>query len=445
MALLLGGGSRADILSLILLRPIAAIALGCGIYFSSRDDIQRSRALLALLIGAVASVATQIVPLPTALWRAIPGRGLLQQIDAAASIDSAWRPISFTPHLTWNALFSLLPSAAALVLVASLTYRDRQRLLLVFVAFGILGAVIGLLQMFGGPSSPLYFFRISNNEAPIGLFSNRNHAALFIACLFPFLGILASAELGVDIPQHVRRLLALLIAIMLLAIVLTLGSRAGLVLALLSILVTIQIVPSCLPHGRKGPIARWKTLIATGIALGLLLAASIYFSRDLAVNRIVESQGTDELRFKAWTPIAELAWQYFPVGSGAGSFPQVFQVIESDELLNPTYLNHAHNEWLEIPLTMGLPGILLMIAGIALYAVGIIRAFGANDIWRTKGQRELAQAGGLILFLVALASIVDYPLRAPALLVLATTAAAFMNPSPPRRLADTTATELSGN
>jgi Lipid A core - O-antigen ligase and related enzymes len=63
-----------------------------------------------------------------------------------------------------------------------------------------------------------------------------------------------------------------------------------------------------------------------------------------------------------------LIGQYLPWGSGAGSFREVYGAHEPLALLAPNYVLHAHNEPVELLLELGLPGGLLLLAGIALLA-----------------------------------------------------------------------------
>ena len=108
----------------------------------------------------------------------------------------------------------------------------------------------------------------------------------------------------------------------------------------------------------------------------------------------------------------------FPVGSGIGSFVEAYQIDESFESLTDTYANHAHNDWLEVYMTGGLIG--LMIIGIAVIAWMRI----AFAIWKSPRRHTrdeiFARLGSLIVLIMALGSIGDYPLRVPSLMCLVT-------------------------
>jgi O-antigen ligase len=84
--------------------------------------------------------------------------------------------------------------------------------------------------------------------------------------------------------------------------------------------------------------------------------------------------------------------------------------LEPDNLLRPTFSNHAHNEALEILFTAGIPGAALTLLAIVFLAVAIWRAL------RTSGDAALFKRLGIVvIILLAIASISDYPVRTPIL------------------------------
>ena len=96
-------------------------------------------------------------------------------------------------------------------------------------------------------------------------------------------------------------------------------------------------------------------------------------------------------------------------------------------LLGEYYVNHAHNDWLELWLTGGIPAIVLMIGFLAWLVASIFR------LWKNNGEPEgpvldlvLAQAASVVVVLLLLHSIVDFPLRIAAVTVLFAIACAYM-------------------
>ena len=91
-----------------------------------------------------------------------------------------------------------------------------------------------------------------------------------------------------------------------------------------------------------------------------------------------------------------------------------------------TYVNHAHNDYLELALEGGMPAILLMIAFLAWWS---LRAFA---IWRSPNAAELGRAACIASAAILLHSLVDYPLRTAAIATIFAMALALMA-DPPRR------------
>lgn len=414
LVLLTGGSARSDVESLLVLRPASVLFCAFGLATLRREHIVEHRWLLGFAAAIMAFVAVQIVPLPPMLWQALPGRGIIVDIDKAVGLPSAWRPISMAPQATWNALFALFVPLGVLLVGLRLRSNERRALLLVLLVFGLLSGLIGLLQVTGARGGPLYFYRITNPDAAVGLFANRNHQALMLASMFPMLAVYAWN--GVEKPEQVRiRLIFSICAgLILVPLLLVTGSRAGFALMLIGLICApILYRRPIFDHAprRRHPRSPLIPALAVGVAVIAIGLLTILFSRAQTVSRIMAPGQEEDLRFKVWGPVTDMAWRYFPVGSGTGTFPDIFQLNEPDSLLKPTYLNHAHNDLLEIVMTGGALAIVLLLAALALGAVATVQAWRAGP--RSQRSIPLARAGSFILAMGALASLADYPLRVP--------------------------------
>lgn len=417
VAALTGGGSRPDIASLAILRPAAILLCAAAGWMLPSGALRQHRFVLGMMAAIIALIVVHLVPLPPALWQSLPGREIVVEIDRYAGPGQSWRPISLSPPDARNALFSMSVPLAVLLLGAGLQPAWRARLLGVVIAIGCVSGVLGLLQLLGPSAGPLYFYKHTNYGVATGLFANRNHQALFLAALFPMLAAWVTTRAAT--PHAVRDgYAAIAIGIFLLPLLLITGSRAGMLagaIGFLSIPFLLRLDRA--GHaGRAGRGYRWlrpsrRILLAAGFvgAIGLV-ALTIGLSRAAAVSRLLDIGAEDELRFKVWPVILEAIPTYFPVGSGIGSFVPVFQIVEPDRILRPTFLNHAHNELLEVLLTAGVPGALLVLAGLAGWAVAAWRAFAASI-----GEPGVlfARLGVIVIGLLAIGSIGDYPLRTP--------------------------------
>src|SRR3546814_10933219 len=76
-----------------------------AILLSARPVIAGADAAFWLLLATVLLVLLQLVPLPPAIWTALPGRDVLL---GALPGEAVWRPGSIVPSATINAASSLI-------------------------------------------------------------------------------------------------------------------------------------------------------------------------------------------------------------------------------------------------------------------------------------------------------------------------------------------------
>lgn len=422
-AFLFGGSARDDVVGLAILRPIAAACLGIGLFLVSGETMRHYRWPLIGIAALALLTLLHLIPLPPSIWTALPGRELAVEAGRAGGIEQPWRPIALVPWRGWNALFALMVPAAAMLLAIRCDRQQQHRVMVAVLILILVSVAVGAVQVAGGYNKLLYVYRISSLDVPTGLFANRNHFAVVLCGALPLL-VLAAAPEGATRPGSFKLWLAGVVGAVGLLLLLLSGSRSGLLLAA----VAIASVPLIYHWDRRNPASlRKRRLLMLGIAalaLMLIIAFAIYFARAEALNRLIATDESEELRFSAWGPIFEMARHYFPVGSGVGSFVDVFYAGEPRELLKPSYLNHAHNDWLEWLLETGLPGVLLAFAAVAGWAVRSVRLVRMP---RGNGTGVgLALAGAVIILLLGLASIVDYPVRVPAVACLLALAAVWM-------------------
>jgi O-antigen ligase len=416
-----GGSARDDVQSLLVLRPLSVLLCGWGLWRLTRDDVASYCWLFLFAGAAFALVAAHLIPLPPSVWTALPGRDFIASADAAAGLGAVWRPLSLVPATTWNALFSLFVPLAALLLTVKLARREQEQLLPLMIGLGILSGMLGLIQISGAPDGSLYLYRVTNEGAAVGLFANRNHASIFLASLIPMLAVFASGG-GDPRMARFRFWMAVLGTVMLIPLLLVTGSRSGLLLggvALVSALFLFRW-----PRRQVSAMKQRVRYAAAVLGIVVLGGVTMVFARAEAIDRLFASDQTSERRLQIWGPIAEMGWKYFPFGSGFGSFVRVFQIDEPDSVLLPTYVNHAHNDWLELFMTGGVPALLLVGLGVLAYCwrsfrVWIVPRGNADSL-------RFARLGSVVLLLYGLGSVGDYPLRVPSLMSVAMIAAVWL-------------------
>ncbi len=424
---LLGGSYRGETSSMLFLRPLAAAALTIAI-IRGRPWPPGYRVPIGFAMAAGALVALQLVPLPPAIWTALPGREPLLEVAKATDVPLGWRPLSMQPVRTWNSLFALLVPTAVLLLGIAAGNRATRRLLPVLIILGGVSALLGLLQVISSNTSPLYLYSGTGDGYANGLFANRNHHAAVIACLFPMMAVMARMpQLNPGRLAAIRWILAAM-ALFLMPLMLLTGSRAGLLLAGIGMASGAWLYMGhselMRPSNRKQKWVRLLPLLIGGGALVLVVALSILMSRAASIDRLFGTGMDGGRRLVVYPTVWKMVQTYSPLGAGFGTFAEIFQINEPDSILGPTYLNQAHNDWLQILIEGGIPAALLALG--ALFALfRLSRQVLARPV-QDGVPALLGRAGLVILVILGLASIVDYPVRVPSVAALAVVALLWM-------------------
>jgi O-antigen ligase len=369
-----------------------------------------------LFLGALALLMIfQSIPLPPAIWTALPGRSFFASGASILAVEQPWRPISLAPDATLNSILSTLPGFAVLIGLASFPKARLLALLSLIVGFVMLSAVLGILQISSGE---FYLFEITNRGSSVGFFANRNHHAALLTTALPALAVIAIHPS--DRLVQLRLPLACALALFLVPMVLITGSRAGLLLLLVGLAGAVLLLRPAWRSQGGAPVAlrsflasRAGRISAIGFVMMLIaiIIASILMSRALAIQRLFFQDVEADTRLRLFGVLADMVKTYMPFGSGFGTFPAVFKVVEPDWYLGPSYFNHAHDDLLEILIEGGVPSLLLGVAFV-FWAVRV-----SVRIWRpVRHVGEvllLARMGSIQVLMFVLASIADYPLRTP--------------------------------
>lgn len=397
-----GGSSWSDEPHLILLRPLAFVVAAIGLWSLRLEHIRQFWPVW-LIFGLAASLtASHLVPLPYDYWSNLPGRQVILDIDKAVGLGQMSRPLSMSPEATLNALLSLSVPLAVLVLASQFDGLRQRRALGVVLLLSFTSAAVGLLHATGADIL-LYSRQASQDVA--GLFVNRNHQAALLALIFPMAAVAVSAGVGMGLPRKVETFVGAFMCLVAVPLVLITGSRTGMLVAGVSLVLIFAF--GLLPLKRVA-IRPWVRYSAAFGSVGGLVWATIWVSRDLAIKRLEDD--TEGLRWPVWQSIVDTLPHYLPWGTGVGSYVEAYKVLEPDNLLRPTFSNHAHNEALEILFTAGIPGAALMLLAFVFLAVAIWRGL------RASGDAALFKRLGIVaIILLAMASLSDYPVRTPIL------------------------------
>jgi len=428
-ALVFGGGTQQALATDALIQLLSLVLIGLTVPGLFREGAERSRRLIFGVMILVLCVAFyELLPLPAAIWLALPGRGPIADAYNVAGIGLPWLPITLQPEATWRCLLSLLPGVAIFAAVTQLNLQTRRGLSLLLVAIGLVSVLLGLAQLMEGPSSGLRFFPVTNADSSVGFFANRNHYAALLYCLIPFVTAW-TAEFLAD--RGSGRILGTAIFLGI-YIVLLLGlgmalSRAGIVLALIASMSSLLMFLRL-----KSDVTRKNiTIMMAATVAGALLIV------QFALFNLIARFGTDTLadsRFDIAKTTSAAALAFAPIGSGLGSFQPIYKMFEGAATVGHTFVYHAHDDWLELWLELGWLAPVLAIGFLIWFGRAAFSAWRAPQVTEDVLDRCLPLAASIVLALLLLHSIVDYPLRTTALdAVLAFACALMIPPAATRR------------
>jgi hypothetical protein len=299
---------------------------------------------------------------------------------------------SLSPHLGFfsrdpgRTLDSLVYVGFALTLFFSfgrLHHTERNRMVAWFLTGVILNVALALTQFAASRGFAIELFPYSLGG---GFFANVNHfsSLLYVAIPFVILQFDAIDRLFWALP-----VLALIVFVEFAA-----GSTAGIFLSIGSALVSVAVI------GRIAPKAR-AALVGVAAVGAIVLAFN-----PGNVLQVAPDDPLDRPQI-ALTTLSAIG-STLPLGSGYGTFDIVYPAAETDAAVSTYFVNHAHNEPLELALEGGIPAIVAMVAYLALVA------------WRLptarQSQANLAALCGIAFIVVH--SLVDYPLRTSAMVAV---------------------------
>lgn len=423
VALLLGGGARQALTSDAIVELVALPLIVWALFRLAPGRLDRAgRWALVLLAATIALPVLQLIPLPPALWTALPGRGKIVAGYEVAGMALPWLPISLDPTATWRSMLSLTPAAAVFLAMLSLDQWERRILIVLVLAVACIAVLLGFIQIMG--AEELYFYAVTNEGMAVGFFANGNHNATFLACAIPFA---AAAAIGL-FSKRERNPVAIVAALVLLALLMigvaVVGSRAGLGLGFGAALL-------CIAMAYRGGVQGGRRLLPIAL-VGFVVAALIVVQFGLAgwEKRNVNAQERDllnDLRWQIAGITLNAAANYLPLGSGLGTFQPIYEMSSPRTQVFDRYVNHAHDDWLELTLEGGLPALAVVAGFIAWFAMTCLRA------WRDPRAHgldpNLARAASIAIVLPLLHSAVDYPMRSIAVTVVFALSCGFLLPS----------------
>lgn len=431
---LLGGASADASLHTLVLQifclPFLAYAL---LRFRWSGAIAGDKMALWLGLFFLGVVLVQIIPLPESLWSALPGRTLIAGGFDQLGLRSSWLPLSIDPQGTITSIQAMLVAATVVLLAGRSPELSARQVSFAICGLAIVSVLVGAYQVRAGSDSALYLHEFTNWGLAVGFFANANHLATLLLISLPLAAVLVATTPDKRLTLAVRAAILAGYSLCVAGGIYLTSSNAGLAMWLAASGASFLLLfPDLRPS-----LAGWL-----GSAL---LAASLValVAWQTGLMPIVLSQNLSDVAGSRLT-MAHTTWvaakAFWPLGSGLGTFEQVYPLFEDPAAVTATYANHAHNDYLELVLELGAAGLLLVTGFLAWWGMRTVEA------WRAAGRESVwHRAASIVLAIVIVHSLVDYPLRTPAILAIITFFALVLATAGQVRGAKAAATPSSDN
>ncbi len=405
LLLFTGGSARGDAPALAILRPLSVLFFAYAVAKLTLADVRRAPQIFALVGAIVALVVLHIAPLPSSIALSLPGREVIREIVSNYGNPAAWMPVTMDPDGGWNAFYSIFAPLAVFMIVFKASAEKRYLYLYIMIACAAATAVVGISQAAG---ADLRLYRFNSDMS--GVFANRNHQAAFLAVAVPAVYLALFSIKSLLVSNTVRFVLFCCAMALIFSLVIVTGSRMGLLLAFLGVVLIPLVDRSALSFLLSRQQLKAQLLVIGSLVSIMLMSFILLLlnSRNLTATRLGDID--DSSRTDVWAKVWEIIPTYLPFGSGSGSYVRVYQIHEDNKLLTQYYSNHVHNDWLEVILTFGLPGIVILLLCIVMFSIS---AYRSRSVRGSDG--NLRRLGFAMIFLLGIASAVDYPLRTPLL------------------------------
>ena len=422
------GSNRTWAIGILLLFAVVLLVGTCVVWRRHADEAVQQLNLFRWPLGLLGSMVMlswlQTLALPAAWVNA------LSPMAATAQAPAEWMTLSLDVFQT-RTMASLSFVYFTIFLVTVLAVRDAARLERVaqtLVFSGVLQVVIGTLLLSAKADYRIFFVKVAHVQM-LGTYINQNHLAGYLCmCLSVGIGLML-ARLSTGNVRHTgwRSRLNAMIEFLL-------SSKMR-----LRLLLVVMVIGLVLTRSRMGNAAFFSALLAVGFLAIILmrknapqtivLVASLVVIDVLVVGtwvgleKVVERiQGTEvmasaggksesiEARTEAARTALALVKDFPLVGTGGGSFYNLFLSYRTPDY-GDNYVDHTHNDFVEIATDYGLLGL------------GILGALVASSLWvvlrvmrRRKSPLPRGIAFGVAMSMVALLihSTVDFNLQIPA-------------------------------
>jgi O-antigen ligase len=401
--LILGGSAQGSWQNMVLQLAGLAILAWAAAAPAQAPLPPSAKPLLILVLAGVAVAALQLVPLPAGLW-AHGSRAPIADGFRLLGLAVPSEPLSLTPYASLGALLCLIPPLAMFCAMVRLNAYRPSWLAAALLAGTLCGVLLGAVQVNSrAPDSPWYLYPDTNFGSAVGFFANANHMASLLVIALPFVAATAAAGKSRNLQRYsaLLSILAGVTVVLVVGIALN-GSLAGYALAVPVLAASALVV--------LAPANRLRHWVAVFAALSVIAAVAVLATSAIGSSKIGQDATTSvQSREEILATTARAITDHMPFGSGLGSFVKVYRLYERPDTVTSEYVVHAHNDYAELALELGLPSIILMLLFLAWWIAAAWR------VWRTGEGGPFALAASIASAAILVHSLVDFPLRTAAI------------------------------
>jgi O-antigen ligase len=407
-ACLVLGGSAQGIWQNMLLQLAGLAIIGWAAIDRGDERIARPvRQLLAIAIAGIVIVGLQLVPLPATVWPHVGPRGSIAAGFAALGLPVPPEPLSLTPALTLDRLLGIIPPLALFCAIVGLRAFRPRSLVVALIAGTVAGIALGALQVASanGDLSAWYLYPETSAGKAVGFFANADHMATLLVITIPFVAATVAATRSSNM-QHYSAVatVAVGIAIVLVVGIVLNGSLAGYGLTLAVAPASALLLMSAQSKLRPWVLAGTALLVIGAVTA---LETTSIGSGDLGAHAASSVQSRADI----FATTSRAVVDFMPYGSGLGSFRSVYPLYEQPQQVTSTFVIHAHNDYAEIALELGIAGVILMLLFLVWWGIAVWR------VWRTAEASPYARGAAIASAAILVHSLVDFPVRTAAIAV----------------------------
>ena len=313
---------------------------------------------------------------------------------------TAYRQVTYS-HLLLYAAYGML------AFVVTQTLRRSSQFEMLAKLFAAYGAVVALFAVLQGlaPNGKLYWiWALEQGGSIYGPYVNHNHYAGLMEMLMPFPLVLAATRFT----NGNRKIAVAGIAALMAGSIFLSGSRGGMA-AFVAQMVVLGVL---LIRKREGS---WKQPLMLGAFLAVVIVFLIWMGGNELTRRLVSihSEAREEInggvRLSIDRDCLRMLIKRPFLGWGLGAFPIVYPEFRS--FYTTFFVNHAHNDYLQLLVETGLAGF-----SIAVWFLVLMFRQAANKLnnWTETASGAMTVAAVLGCVGILVHSFLDFNLQIPA-------------------------------